>query len=63
MTVGESNTEINAITPFWVGQYSTPIVGQFSMPIYKAGSSRGSVRFELGFGTNGGLHQSSGNVA
>ena len=34
MTVGESNTEINAITPFWVGQYSTPIVGQFSMPIY-----------------------------
>ena len=35
---GESNTEINPITPFWVGQYSTPIVGQFSMPIYTVSS-------------------------
>ena len=35
MTVGESSTEINAITPFWVGQYSTPTVGQFSVPIYR----------------------------
>ena len=34
MTAGESSTEINAKNPFWVGQYSTPIVGQFSMPIY-----------------------------
>ncbi len=34
MTAGESSTEIDAITPFWVGQYSTPTVGQFSMPIY-----------------------------
>jgi hypothetical protein len=34
MTVGESSTEINEKNPFWVGQYSTPRVGQFLMPIY-----------------------------
>jgi len=26
--------QISANTVFWVGQYSAPIVGQFSMPIY-----------------------------
>jgi hypothetical protein len=45
MTVGESNTEINAITPFWVGQYSTPIVGQFSMPIYTLGHFATPMKF------------------
>ena len=45
MTVGESSTEINAITPFWVGQYSTPIVGQFSVPIYSIAIIKAAVLF------------------
>jgi hypothetical protein len=34
MTAGELNTETDLFYPFRVGQYSTPMMGQFSMPVF-----------------------------